>query len=234
MGAGLRRCDAQHPTIHMPTTVRLTLILAGAAAYLGLAILGWGGFAAFFSHSALIALTIVFFAVSGVALFAGGNLSPGEREDRGNRWVLAAFAVLGLLAAYLPAYTDRREFWTIDGDAVRWLGVVLFAAGGALRLWPVFVLGNRFSGLVAIQPGHTLVTTGIYAVIRHPSYLGLLVNSLGWALAFRSGVGVLLTALLIPPLLARIHAEERLLRGQFGGAYDAYRARTARMIPGLY
>ena len=218
----------------MPTTFRLTLIVAGAAAYLGLAILGWGGFAAFFSHSALIALAIVFFAVSGAALFAGGNLSPGEREDRGNRWVLAAFAVLGLLAAYLPAYTDRREFWTIDGETVRWLGVVLFAAGGALRLWPVFVLGNRFSGLVAIQPGHTLVTTGIYSVIRHPSYLGLLVNSLGWALAFRSGVGLLLTALLIPPLLVRIRAEERLLRAQFGEAYDAYRAQTSRMIPGLY
>jgi len=218
----------------MPTVVRLTLIVGGTAAYLGLAILGRGGLAAFFSHPALIALAIVLFAASGAALFAGGNLSPGEREDRGNRWVLAAFGVIGLLAAYLPAYTDRKEFWTIDGDAVRWLGVVLFAAGGALRLWPVFVLGDRFSGLVAIQPGHTLVTRGIYAVIRHPSYLGLLVNSLGWALAFRSGVGVLLTVLLIPPLLARIRAEERLLRAQFGEAYEAYRARTSRLVPGLY
>ena len=113
-------------------------------------------------------------------------------------------------------------------------GVALFAIGGALRLWPVFVLGRRFSGLVAIQPGHTLVTSGAYGVIRHPSYLGLLVNSLGWALAFRSGVGILLTALLVPPLLARIHAEERLLQAQFGGEYDAYRRRTSRLIPGLY
>ncbi|HEY2486821.1 MAG TPA: methyltransferase, partial [Candidatus Binataceae bacterium] len=56
------------------------------------------------------------------------------------------------------------------------------------------------------------VTTGLYRVIRHPSYSGLLVNSLSWALAFRSGVGVLLTALLTPPLIARIRAEERLLR----------------------
>ena len=55
-----------------------------------------------------------------------------------------------------------------------------------MRIWPVFVLGHRFSGLVAIQPGHKLVTSGVYGVIRHPSYLGLLVNSLGWALAFRS------------------------------------------------
>jgi protein-S-isoprenylcysteine O-methyltransferase Ste14 len=79
-----------------------------------------------------------------------------------------------------------------------------------------------------------LVTSGVYGVIRHPSYLGLLVNAVGWALAFRSGVGVLLTALIIPPLLARIGAEERLLRTQFGGEYDAYRSRTSRLIPGLY
>jgi hypothetical protein len=81
--------------------------------------------------------------------------------------------------------------------------------------------------------GHTLVTSGIYGVIRHPSYLGLLVNSLGWALAFRSGVGVLLAALLIPPLVARIRAEERLLRSQFG-EYEVYRSRTSRLIPGVY
>jgi protein-S-isoprenylcysteine O-methyltransferase Ste14 len=103
-----------------------------------------------------------------------------------------------------------------------------------LRIWPVFVLGRRFSGLVAIQPGHTLVTGGVYGVIRHPSYLGLLVGSLGWALAFRSALGVLLTALLIPPLVARIAAEERLLRTQFCDEYDAYRSRTSRLIPGIY
>jgi protein-S-isoprenylcysteine O-methyltransferase Ste14 len=131
-------------------------------------------------------------------------------------------------------YTDRKDFWTFDGEGIRWLGVALFAVGGALRIWPVFVLGHRFSGLVAIQPGHTLVTSGVYSVIRHPSYLGLLVNSLGWALAFRSGVGVLLTAFTIPPLLVRIRAEEVLLRTQFGADYDAYRARTSRVIPGLY
>ena len=92
----------------------------------------------------------------------------------------------------------------------------------------------RFSGLVAIQPGHRLVTSGVYGVIRHPSYLGLLISSLGWGLAFRSGIGVWLAALLVPPLLARIKAEERLLRSQFGSEYDAYRARTSRLVPGVY
>jgi protein-S-isoprenylcysteine O-methyltransferase Ste14 len=217
----------------MSLSARFALTILGSAAYLGLAVLGWGGLA-FFSHPPLVALAVVVFVMAIAALFAGGNVSSGVREDRGNRWVLAAFTVIGLLAAYLPALTDRHEFWTVDGDATRWIGVILFALGGALRLWPVYVLGNRFSGLVAIQPGHTLVTTGTYGIIRHPSYLGLLISSFGWALAFRSGVGVLLAALLVPPLLARIFAEERLLQSQFGAEYDAYRARTSRLVPGIF
>jgi protein-S-isoprenylcysteine O-methyltransferase Ste14 len=220
--------------INTPSPGLALFTVAATLAYLGLAIHGWGGFAGFFSHAALTALAILLILLTAVALFTQGNLSRGEREDRANRWVIPAFGLIGILAAYLPAYTDRKDFWTLDGDSVRWLGVALFAAGGALRLWPVFVLGRRFSGLVAIQPGHTLATSGVYSVIRHPSYLGLLVNSLGWALAFRSGVGVLLTALLIPPLLARIHAEERLLHTRFGAEYDGYRSRTSRLIPGLY
>jgi len=213
---------------------RLMLVGVGTAAYLGLAVLGWGGLAVFFSHAARVVLAIVLLAMAIVAAFAGGNLSPGLREDRTNRWVIGVVAIVGLLNGYLPAYTDRIGFWTLDRDAIRWFGVGLFAAGGALRIWPVFILGRRFSGLVAIQPGHTLVTSGVYSVIRHPSYLGLLVSSLGWSMAFRSGAGILLTGLLIPVLLARIQAEERLLRAHFGDEYKIYSARTSRLLPGLY
>lgn len=217
----------------MNLAARFALVVLSTGAYLSLAILGWGGMA-FFSNPARIGLTIATFAMAVVALFAGGNLSSGVREDRGNRWVIPAFAIIGLLAGYLPAYADRIGFWTIDADTIRWFGVAIFAAGGALRIWPVFVLGRRFSGLVAIQSGHTLVTTGIYRVLRHPSYLGLLLTALGWALGFRSAVGLLLVALVIPPLLSRIHAEERLLETQFGDEYRAYKRRTSRLIPGIY
>jgi protein-S-isoprenylcysteine O-methyltransferase Ste14 len=219
----------------MPSAaLRIITTIAATVVYLGLAVLGAGGLTAFFAHPARIALAIILCALAGAALFTSGNLSPGEREDRANRWIIAVLAPIGLLSAYLPAYTERMGFWTLDGDAIRWLGVALFAAGGVLRLWPVFVLGDRFSGLVAIQAGHTLVTTGVYGIIRHPSYLGLIVNALGWALAFRSGVGVLLVALMIPPLLARIRSEEGLLRTHFGSEYDDYSRRTWRLIPGVY
>jgi protein-S-isoprenylcysteine O-methyltransferase Ste14 len=84
-----------------------------------------------------------------LAVPSGGGLSSGEKEDRGNRWVLGAFSVIALLWAGCP---------------------VSFL---------VYVLRNRFSGLVAIQPGHRLETHGIYGVIRNPGYLGLLITSLG-------------------------------------------------------
>jgi protein-S-isoprenylcysteine O-methyltransferase Ste14 len=218
----------------MTLIARVALIVVSTGAWLGLAILGSGGFAAFFSHSALIALAGVTGALVFASFFAGGNLSPGEHEDRTNRWVLAAFTLIGVLDGILPAWADRNDFWIIGGDTVRWLGVALFAIGGVLRLWPVYVLGNRFSGLVAIQRDHTLVTDGIYRRIRNPSYLGVLVMTLGWGLAFRSGVGVVLAGLFIPPLVARMDSEEDLLAAHFGAEYDGYRAHTARLIPWVY
>ena len=149
----------------MKSTVRWTFILVGTAAYFALAVIGRGGLAAFFSHPPLIALAIALFALSGVALFAGGNVSPGVREDRGNRWVLVAFGVLGLLG--LPICRPTRTA-SISGPstAIPFDGLAFFSSLPAvlLRIWPVFVLGNRFSGLVAIQPGHTLVTSGMSTV----------------------------------------------------------------------
>jgi protein-S-isoprenylcysteine O-methyltransferase Ste14 len=79
-----------------------------------------------------------------------------------------------------------------------------------------------------------LVTSGLYGIIRHPSYLGLFVSVLGWGLAFRSGVGVAIAVLMLLVLLARIKAEERLLSETFGAEYDAYRARTWRLLPYVY
>ncbi len=179
-------------------------------------------------------MTIVTVALGLASFFTEGHIGSGVREDRSNRWVLAAFSVLGLADAYLPAFTDRHDFLTFGGDGNRWFGVALYAIGGVLRLAPVFVLGRRFSGLVAIQPDHRLATDGLYRVIRHPSYLGLFLIALGWGLAFRAGVGVAIAVMMLLVVLARIEAEERLLSETFGAEYDAYRARTWRLFPCVY
>lgn len=218
----------------MKPIARIVLLFVSAGLFFGLAIAGFGGPVAFFSDPAMTALTGVFIVLYVVSYFAGGSVSPGVREDRGNRWVIWVLIIVGLVDAYLPAWCDRKNYWTIDGETTRWLGVVLVALGGTLRILPVFILGDRFSGLVAIQAGHQLKTDGLYGVIRHPSYLGLLIGALGWGLAFRSWIGVLLALFFLPIIVARITSEERLLQSQFGAQYDAYRARTWRLIPRVY
>lgn len=210
------------------------LTAASLTLYLGLAALGMGGWSPLMAHPARAGAVIAMVLISIAAMFTRGNLSSGRREDVRNRWILPPLLVLSLLLGWLPAYTERRGIGTIDGDAVRYLGLALFVVGSVLRVVAVFVLGRRFSGLVAIQEDHELVTTGLYRVIRHPSYLGLLLGLFGWVLVFRSGIGVLVSLLMIPPLVSRMNSEEALLESEFGPRYADYRRRTWRLLPLLY
>jgi protein-S-isoprenylcysteine O-methyltransferase Ste14 len=221
--------DSKTSHLKMGVTGMMTTLF-----YLWLAVRGSGGLAAFFRHPARTGVAVASVLMASAAFFTDANLSSGEREDRSNRWILLPLLAIGLLSGFLPAYTERKRWWILDGDLVRWLGLSLYVTGGVLRIAPVFVLGRRFSGLVAIQPGHELVTDGLYGSVRHPSYLGLIIMGLGWALTFRSGAGVILAGLVIPPLLVRIRSEEALLRSEFGEEYESYRRRTARLIPGIY
>jgi protein-S-isoprenylcysteine O-methyltransferase Ste14 len=214
--------------------IGIVIAVVATAIWVGLAAIGWGGVRALFAEPARVALVIVTLMLVIASAFTEGNLSAGQEEDRGNRWVLVVVFALGTLDGWLPAHCDRAGWLVVGGDGVRWTGVALFAIGGALRLAPVFVLGRRFSGLVAIQREHALVTDGLYREIRNPSYLGLMISLVGWALAFRSVLGLALAALFLPPLIARIRSEEVLLAKHFGAEYEAYRRRTWRLIPHVY
>jgi hypothetical protein len=115
----------------MQAALRLLFIVIGSCVYAGLAVLGWDGFRPFFSHPALGALVVVLFALSAVAFFAGGSLSPGIREARGNRWVIAVFIMIGLLNAYVP----RTPIAGICGRSmeVRFAGSVLCSSPPMVR-----------------------------------------------------------------------------------------------------
>lgn len=168
------------------------------------------------------------------SLFSGIHLGGCAKPDSQGRWRLIPLALISLALAWLPPFSDRRDLLTIDGGAARSVGLILLVAGAILRVGPMFLLGDRFTWPLAAQREHPLLTSGLYRMIRHPSYAGALVGAVGWVLLFRSGAGLFLVALLFPFFLPVIDAEEALLQAEFGEAYAAYRRRTWRLIPFVY
>ena len=214
---------------------RLALVSGGATlVYLALALWAWGDVAGFFGHPARLGLVIATAVLMIVASFSGiSAFSRGRRESAGSRWVFAPLFLFALTLAFLPPYTDRRNLLTFDGDLVRYLGLVAFVVGSSVRVVSMFVLGNRFSVLVAIQPEHKLEKGSIYRFIRHPSYAGALLALLGSALVFRSGPGLILSLAVLPIVVWRIKNEERLLESEFGAEYSEYQRSTWRLVPFL-
>jgi protein-S-isoprenylcysteine O-methyltransferase len=115
------------------------------------------------------------------------------------------------------------------------VGLLVFAAGLALRAWAVHELGRFFKFTVVIQPDHQVVDSGPYRLIRHPSYTGLLMAELGLGIAL--GTWLSIPACMAPPLIGfslRLTHEERVLTDELGESYRAYMRRTWRLVPGLW
>jgi protein-S-isoprenylcysteine O-methyltransferase Ste14 len=168
--------------------------------------------------------------------------SESERANRGLRPVSGQWRTLFLLemgflvSSWLVTYFDRRGILVFpDSDALRYAGLFIFTAGVTLRVWAFMYLGRLFSVFLTIQEGHRLVTGSIYAHVRHPSYTGLLLRSIGWVLVFRSPVGLIAWLALLVFLIRRIRHEERVLASEFRKEWEEYAQRTRwRLLPGIY
>jgi protein-S-isoprenylcysteine O-methyltransferase Ste14 len=91
-----------------------------------------------------------------------------------------------------------------------------------------------FTVNVAIQEKHRLVNVGMYKYVRHPSYMGMLLEFLGLSVYF--GTWLCLAIVMVPitmALLYRIHCEEKVLVEEFGSEYEVYKAHTKAIIPGI-
>ena len=98
----------------------------------------------------------------------------------------------------------------------------------------MIALGKFFTVDVATHDDHSLVDTGPFRFVRHPSYTGLLLEFCGFGVSLGNGLSLLVVILPIVAALAyRMRVEEAALRRVLGAPYDAYCARTKRIIPGV-
>ena len=143
-------------------------------------------------------------------------------------WAASITAAIWIGKAHAP---------TMFGGA-NWIGIVsvaILAAALAIRWTAIVTLGKSFSVNVAIHATQTLYKTGLYRLVRHPSYTGLLLVFVAIGLHTRNWVG--LAIMLIPPgaaLLYRIRVEEAALGQAFGQEYTDCSKATKRLLPGVY
>jgi protein-S-isoprenylcysteine O-methyltransferase len=113
--------------------------------------------------------------------------------------------------------------------------MVMMAIGIVVRFTAVAQLGRFHTPNVAIREDHRLIETGLYRLVRHPSYLGALIAFLGFSLALGNWLSVAAMMGITPWLyLYRIREEDAALLAAFGEPYRAYCQRTKRLIPWLY
>ncbi len=203
--------------------------------FLLLMVMGWGSVGGFFGHPVRVGVVVLHLVMIPVMTLSTSGRSKGLKHSPDWKPFFPLLVFHSLFTAFVMPYMDARDLWVLrGGDTLRWTGLAVLTAGVALRLGPMLELGRRFVSVVALQPGHTLHTRGFYAVVRHPSYLGILLMDLGFAGVFRSVVALLLMPVVFWMFKCRMDVEEAFMVEQFGGDYHDYMGRTARLLPGVY
>ncbi len=137
-------------------------------------------------------------------------------------------------------WTPRFDVAGLDRRFIPWtawdlpVGAALTLGGLAFAVWARRHIGRNWSAIVTLKHDHELVTSGPYALVRHPIYTGLLFGFLGSAIALGQWRGLLAVAIVYVALLRKYKLEERWMRERFGVAYDAYRTRVKALVPFLF
>jgi protein-S-isoprenylcysteine O-methyltransferase Ste14 len=183
-------------------------------------------------YNALAALWVVGEIL--IALITTTGRGQGKIQDRGTQIILWIVIIASLnselwIHKYFPVDMPGSHSW------LRPAAFAILVLGLGIRAVAIFTLGRAFSANVAVRSGQRLQRSGLYGLVRHPSYFGLELIFLSFALHSRTWA--CFAVILVPTTLAllyRIHVEETALRLAFGAEYEDYSRSTKRLIPGVY
>lgn len=164
------------------------------------------------------------------------NVADGEGAAGWDRILVPLVAFLGPIIIAIVAGLDHRLNWSIDLPPIaQYIALALVVVGYGVSVWAMAV--NRFFSAVArIQTdrGQTVVTSGPYRIVRHPSYAGGVLASIAIPLMLNTLWALIPSLLSLIPLLIRTIHEDRMLINDLDG-YAEYARRTRfRLLPGIW
>jgi protein-S-isoprenylcysteine O-methyltransferase Ste14 len=224
-------------TVFLLATLFQTVIFVGLA---GMLIFGTAGRLDLWNVWAYLAIAL------GLALFrdfAMYRLNPDLVKERIKPAASGRFRllmVIGALATFTlhwaSAGLDQRLHWTdrIPPAGVV-AGLVIFALGMGFGVWPMLV--NRFfSTAVRIQSerGHEVISSGPYAIVRHPGYAGFVLLLVASGVALNSLLSILPALVIVAVVAFRTADEDRMLQRDLAGYAEYSKKVRYRLVPGVW
>jgi protein-S-isoprenylcysteine O-methyltransferase Ste14 len=162
---------------------------------------------------------------------------PWWKGTRGEWYVIAQMLLLALVVfgpRTLPGLPARL---LPDGESIPFgrifAGFFVFGLGALLAVVGVLSLGPNLTIVPRPKEGAELVQSGVYRIVRHPIYGGVILGSLGWAILYNGPLTLVYALLLAIVLDVKSRREERWLIEKYPD-YEAYRQRVRKLIPFVY
>jgi protein-S-isoprenylcysteine O-methyltransferase Ste14 len=157
---------------------------------------------------------------------SGGPVAEKEPTQK----IIMFFASLGFIALIMVPAVDRRFAWSHLPPCLAIAGDLLVLLGW-LAIFFVFKENTFTSATIELSPDQKVISTGPYALVRHPMYAGALVMFLGIPIALGSWLGLLVLVAMIPALIWRLLDEEKFLARNLPGYVEYEKKVRYRLIP---
>lgn len=182
----------------------------------------------------VISICQYFYVITEIILSVRTEPRVKSSVDRGTQRLVWIFVGICFIVGWVPVILGIGRLLVL-GDWLTWVGVAIIIGGIIFRRYAIFILGKFFTARVQIQAGHELIMSGPYRYIRHPSYLGIFLITLGLGIALANWISLSL-CIVLPAIgiIRRIKVEEKELEQHFGKRYQDYRKVTWAVIPHIY
>lgn len=160
------------------------------------------------------------------------NIGPAAEQSTAQK-IIISLGILGNLALLIFCGLDHRFGWSQMPEYVSLAGAVLVALGLFMNIL-VFRENSYGASNITVEESQSVISTGPYALVRHPMYAGVLVMIIGVPLTLGSWWGLVVLAMLIPGLVWRILDEEKVLEKDLTGYKDYEQKVRYRLVPYLW
>ena len=190
----------------------------------------WTFLAVYFASSIALSLYLM---IADPALMQRRMRGGPTAEKEPVQKIIMIITSLGFVGLLVVPALDHRFAWSQMSPAMALAGDVLVGIGW-LAIFFVFRENSFSSATIELAPDQKVISTGPYALVRHPMYAGALVMLLGIPIALGSWWGILVLAAILPALIWRLFEEEKFLAQNLAGYVEYQNKVRYRLIPTVW